>query len=228
MTERIKPLVRFENVGMRHGRSEILREIDLRLSRGSFHFLTGPSGAGKSSLLDLIHVARRPTTGRVFVCGNDVAKTSRRNLAALRRRIGVVYQDLRLLDHLPAFDNLALPLRLAGARASDIHDHVTEMLSWVGLGERSAAPAGTLSRGERQRLAASRAVVGRPSLLLADEPISNVDQAMGARLMHLFEELNRIGTTVLIATQDVALAARSNHARLRLKDGLLTVQPSPG
>ena len=216
------PAVRFEGVGMRYGRApEVLRDLDLTLTTGSFQFLTGASGAGKSSLLKLIYLAHRPSRGLVTLFGHDIASAGRRELPFLRRRIGVVFQEFRLLDHLSVFDNAALPLRLAGLRPKAYHDDVEELLAWVGLGSRLQAMPATLSGGEKQRLAIARAVVGRPELILADEPTGNVDAEMGARLLRLFAELNRLGATVLIATHDEALVARAQRPVLHLKDGRL-------
>lgn len=217
------PVVHFEGVGMRYGRApEVLRDINLTLAPGSFHFLTGPSGAGKSSLLKLIYLAHRPSRGLVRLFGQDMATTGRDELPHLRRRIGVVFQEFRLLDHLPVFDNVALPLRLSGAKPDDYRADVAELLTWVGLGPRMHAMPPTLSGGEKQRLAIARAVVAKPEILLADEPTGNVDQEMGARLLRLFQELNRLGTTVLIATHDQAMVARAGQPVLHLASGRLS------
>ena len=219
-TERIKRLVRFENVGTRYsGGREVLRGVSFRLKPGSFHFLIGPSGAGKTSLLRLIFAAEIPSRGRITIFDQDTATATRNTLARLRRRIGVVFQDFRLLDHLSAFDNVALPLRIAGERESDFREHVMELLQWVGVGPLASLPPESFSCGEKRRLAVARAVVARPSLLLADEPTSSVDHAMEFRLMRLFEALNNIGTTVLIATRKESLAAQFGHPRLSLVSG---------
>ena len=216
------PSVRFEGVGMRYGRApEVLRDLDLTLTTGSFQFLTGPSGAGKSSLLKLIYLAHRPSRGLVTLFGRDVATAGRDDLPLLRRRMGVVFQEFRLLDHLSVFDNAALPLRLAGLSPHDYHADVEELLQWVGLGARTDAQPATLSGGEKQRLAIARAVVARPELILADEPTGNVDPEMGARLMRLFLELNRLGATVLIATHDRPLVERIGKPVLHLENGRL-------
>lgn len=216
------PVVRFEGVGMRYGRApEVLRDLALRLTPGSFQFLTGASGAGKSSLLKLIYLAHRPSRGLVNVFGHDIASTPRRDLPFLRRRMGVVFQEFRLLEHLSVFDNAALPLRLQGSRPKDHHADVEELLAWVGLGGRLDAQPAALSGGEQQRLAIARAVVGRPELILADEPTGNVDPEMAARLLRLFVELNRLGATVLIATHDRQLVAQAGRPVLHLQDGRL-------
>ncbi len=216
-------MVRFENVGMRYGAGpEVLRDIGMELAAGSFHFLTGPSGAGKTSLLKLMYLAERPSRGLISLFGRDIATTPRRELPALRRKIGVVFQDFRLIDHLSAFDNVALPLRVAGLAEEQIREHVSELLRWVGLAEKLNARPATLSGGQQQRVAIARAVIGRPSLLLADEPTGNVDDEMALRLLRLFEEMNKLGTTLVIATHNEGLVTRFGHARLHLENGELT------
>ena len=223
-------MIRFENVGVRYGMGpEVLRDVSFDLKQGSFQFLTGPSGAGKSSLLKLMYLAIRPSRGLISMFGQDVTKAERKDLPALRRRIGVVFQDFRLLPHLTALENVALPLRIAGAREDQIRDHVAELLTWVGLADRINARPPTLSGGEQQRVAIARAVIARPSILLADEPTGNVDPKMGERLLHLFVELNKIGTTIVIATHDSGLAERVNAPLLEIDDGKLSHlgPPSP-
>ncbi len=218
----VPAMVRFENVGMRYGAGpEVLRDVTFVLEGGSFTFLTGLSGAGKTTLLKLIYIAEPPSRGLITLFGHDLAVTKRATLPALRRRIGVVFQDFRLLDHLSAFDNVALPLRIAGRQQSDYTHDVEELLAWVGLGDRMKAKPPTLSGGEQQRIAIARAVVARPDLLIADEPTGNVDPEIGARLIRLFGELNRLGTTVLIATHDRSLVERTRAREMRLVDGRL-------
>lgn len=215
-------IVRFENVGLRYGLGpEVLQDVTFDLEAGSFHFLLGESGAGKSSLLKLMYMALRPTRGVVGLFGRDVASLPRRDTPALRRRVGVVFQEFRLLDHLSAFDNVALPMRVAGAREVDVRRHVEELLSWVGLKDHLHARPPTLSGGQQQRIAIARAVIVRPKLLLADEPTGNVDDRMGLRLMHLFEELNKLGTTVVVATHNLGLVRELGHPVMRLEDGRL-------
>jgi cell division transport system ATP-binding protein len=217
------PVLRFAGVGMRYGRGEeTLRDVSFALQAGSFHFLTGPSGAGKSSLLKLIYRAERPSRGLVTLFGQDLSVLPRRQLPLLRRRVGVVFQDFRLLDHLSAFDNAALPLRLAGKASKTWKNDVAELLTWVGLGSKLHAMPATLSGGEKQRLAIARAVMGRPDILLADEPTGNIDHDMALRILRLFVELNRQGTTVLIASHDRDLVARAGMPELRLDQGRLT------
>ena len=218
-------MVRFQNVGMRYGPGpEVLRDVSFELSPGSFHFLAGPSGAGKTSLLKLLYLARRPSRGLVTMFGQDVSTASRAALPMLRRRIGVVFQEFRLLDHLTALDNVALPLRIAGADEKRTRDHVVELLTWVGLGDRLEARPATLSGGEKQRVAIARAVIARPSLLLADEPTGNVDPEMAQRLMYLFVELNKLGTAIVLATHDTHLLQRFKFPVMRLRQGTLGIE----
>ena len=221
-------MVRFENVGMRYGSGpEVLRDVTFELEGGSFTFLTGLSGAGKTTLLKLIYLAEPPSRGLITLFGQELAIAKRQDLPPLRRRIGVVFQDFRLLNHLSVYDNVALPLRLAGRRDQDYARDVKELLSWVGLGDRMQAKPPTLSGGEQQRVAIARAVVARPDLLIADEPTGNVDPEMGARLVRLIAELNRLGTTVLIATHDRALVEATRGREMRLVDGRLVELRAP-
>jgi cell division transport system ATP-binding protein len=207
---------------MRYGSGpEVLRDLSFAIPRGSFHYIRGPSGAGKSSLLRLLYLGARPSRGEIRLFGRRTVTLKRRELPAIRRRIGVVFQDFRLIDHLSALDNVLLPLRLAGAASHEARDHVAELLRWVGLGGRMNALPPSLSGGEAQRVAIARAVVGKPDLLLADEPTGNLDDRIGARLIHLFEQLNQIGTTVIVATHNQTLAGRLPHAVLQLENGML-------
>lgn len=222
VTDADDAVVRFDDVSMRYGRApETLRDLTFSLPQGSFHFVTGPSGAGKTSLLKLIYLAAQPSKGLLHLFGQNVAQAPADIRPFLRRRIGVVFQEFRLLDHMSAFDNAAIPLRIAGAKPDSYRQDVAELLSWVGLNDRMHALPPTLAGGEKQRLAIARAVVGRPDILLADEPTGNVDHAMGLRILRLFLELNRLGTTVLIATHDQDLVARSGKPILHLEDGRL-------
>jgi len=210
--------------GVRFGYADspdVLSDINLILPRGSFHFLTGPSGAGKSSLLRLLTLAERPVAGRIALFGQDVTSLGRAGAPAFRRRMGVVFQDFRLLDHLTLFENAALPLKLAGQSRAQYAGDVAEMLRWVGLGGRMEARPPALSGGEKQRLAIARAVMAKPELIIADEPTGSVDQAMADKLLMLFQSLNRLGATVLIASHDEALAERSGAQILRLENGRL-------
>ena len=215
-------MVEFRNVSMSYNKGfDVLKDISFKLEPGSMHFLTRPSGAGKTSLLRLMYLANRPSRGEIIMFGRDVAKAARDDLPKLRRRIGVVFQDFRLLDHMSAVDNVALPLRIAGGSGPQIVEHVEELLSWVGLDDRMLANPSTLSGGEKQRVAIARAVIRRPDILLADEPTGNVDPEMSERLMYLFVELNKLGTTIVIATHDNNLVEKIGAPRLHLEGGKL-------
>ncbi len=220
------PMVRFEQVGLRYAHAgqvgpDVLHDLSFIIPEGGFRWLLGASGAGKSSLLRLMYLAARPTSGRVSVLGCDVGRSERRALPRLRRRIGVVFQDFRLMPHLSAFDNVALPLRIAGRPEGQIRADVQEMLRWVGLIDKLGSRPPQLSGGEQQRVAIARAVVGRPSLLLADEPTGNLDDAQAERLMQLLQEMNRTGTTVVVATHNDGMVARHVARAMRLNGGRL-------
>jgi cell division transport system ATP-binding protein len=217
-------VIRFENVGLRYGLGpEILRDLSFRIDSHSFQFLTGPSGAGKTSLLRMMFLLLRPTRGLITVFDRDTATLGKDSRAALRRRIGIVFQDFRLLDHLTTYENVSLPLRVLGREEAAYRAEVTELLHWVGLGERISALPPILSGGEKQRAAIARAVIARPQLLLADEPTGNVDPGLGQRLLRLFIELHKSGTAVVIATHDIALMDEYDARRLVLHDGRLHV-----
>jgi cell division transport system ATP-binding protein len=213
-------VVRFENVGLRYGLGpEVLRDLTFRIDPHTFQFLTGPSGAGKTSLLRLLFLSLRPTRGLITLFDQDVATVDKDSLAILRRRIGVVFQDFRLLDHLTTYENVALPLRVLGREEASYRYEVEELLHWVGLGERMAALPPVLSGGEKQRAAIARAVIARPQLLLADEPTGNVDPNLAKRLLRLFIELNKSGTSVVIATHDIGLMDQYDARRLVIHEG---------
>jgi cell division transport system ATP-binding protein len=217
-------VIRFENVGLRYGRGpEILRDLTFRIDAKSFQFLTGPSGAGKTSLLRMLFLSLRPTRGLVTMFDQDAATLSKDGRATLRRRIGLVFQDFRLLDHMTTYENVALPLRVIGKDEAEYRAEVVELLQWVGLGDRMGALPPILSGGEKQRAAIARAVIARPQLLLADEPTGNVDPNLGQRLLRLFIELNKSGTSVVIATHDIALMDEFDARRLVLHEGRLHV-----
>ena len=214
-------MIKFEHVGLRYGIGpEVLSDVNFRLEPGSFHFLSGPSGAGKTSLMSLLYLGRRPTRGLITMFDQNVGELSREQLKNLRQRIGVVFQDFRLLNHMSAFDNIALPLRIAGQSEKEIKANVNELMEWVGLGDHRFMLPPTMSGGQQQRVAIARAVITRPRLLLADEPTGNLDDEIGLRLMNLFDQLNRMGTTVLIASHNMPLMDKfSQHKRLILENG---------
>ena len=215
-------MVRFENVGLRYGLGpEVLRDLTFRIEPHSFQFLTGASGAGKSSLLRLLFLSLRPSRGLITLFERDASRLTLDEVAVFRRRIGVVFQDFRLLDHLTTYENVALPLRVQGRDEASYRKEVTELLRWVGLGERMDALPPILSGGEKQRVAIARALIGRPELVLADEPTGNVDPTLARRLLRLFVELHRSGTSVVLATHDIALMDQFDARRLVLADGRL-------
>ena len=218
-------MIRFENIGLRYGVGpEILTDISFTIEPQSFQFLTGPSGAGKTTLLRLILLSLRPTRGLITLFGQDAASLGKDAITDLRRRIGVVFQDFRLLDHLTTYENVALPLRVQGREETSYRTEVLELLRWVGLGERIHVLPPVLSGGEKQRAAIARALIMRPELLLADEPTGNVDPSLARRLLRLFAELHRSGTSVVIATHDLGLMDQFDGARrLVLGDGRLHI-----
>lgn len=219
-------MITLENVGLRYGNGpEILRDLSFHIPPRSFQFLTGPSGAGKTSLMRLLSLALRPSRGFMSLFGADVNTVRRQDVAALRRRTGVVFQDFRLLDHLSTFDNVALPLRIQGRDPPSYRADVNELLKWVGLADRRHAFPPILSGGEKQRVAIARALITQPDVLLADEPTGNVDPPMAHRLLRLFLELNRLGTSVVIATHDINLMDQVDARRLILFDGQLEASP---
>ncbi len=220
-------IVGFDSVGLTYdGEQEILRDLSFSLAEGEFRFLTGPSGAGKTSLLKLIYLGHRPTRGRVILFGEDATASPREALPALRRRIGVVFQEFRLLDHLTAYENVALPMKVAGINQNQYREDVRELLNWVGLGDRINARPPSLSGGEKQRVALARALVSKPDLILADEPTGNVDPAMGEKIMKLFIELNKLGAAVIVATHDIPLIQALGKPTISLQNGRLVDAPS--
>jgi len=217
-------VIRFENVGLRYGLGpEVLRDVSFHIGSGSFQFVTGPSGAGKTSLLRLFFLSLKPTRGSVRIFDKDAATVSRDMIPGLRRRIGIVFQDFRLLDHLTTFENVALPLRVGGADEGSYRRDVSELLEWVGLGDKMWVYPQVLSGGEKQRAAIARALITKPEILLADEPTGNVDPPLARRLLRLFVELNRLGTSVVIATHDLALMDQYDARRLVLNAGNVEV-----
>lgn len=237
MIDRPAEIVKFDNVGLRYGTDpEVLSDLSFTLFPGSFYFLTGASGAGKTSLLKLLYLAQRPSRGSIRMFGKDMITLPRANLPDFRKRLGVVFQNFRLVQHLSAFDNVALPLRLAGTDEARVIKAVSDMLEWVGLSHRAQAIPATMSGGEQQRVAIARAVIARPQILIADEPTGNVDPDMALKLLRLFEALNnRVGTTVIVATHDVhllkkvpdSLIMRLSKGRLSDPTGALRYPPAP-
>ncbi|BDI60181.1 cell division ATP-binding protein FtsE [Qipengyuania nanhaisediminis] len=237
MSERAAEIVKFDNVGLRYtADTEVLSDLSFTLYPGSFYFLTGASGAGKTSLLKLLYLAQRPSRGAIRMFGKDMITLPRQRLPDFRRRLGVVFQNFRLVQHLSAFDNVALPLRLAGTSETRVIKAVGDMLEWVGLAHRAQAIPATMSGGEQQRVAIARAVIARPQILIADEPTGNVDPEMALKLLRLFEALNnRVGTTVIVATHDVhllkkvpdSLIMRLHKGRLSDPTGALRYPPRP-
>jgi cell division transport system ATP-binding protein len=210
-------VIELDNVGYNYGGGELLTNVSAQLSPGSFHFLTGPSGTGKTTLLKLCYGALSPTSGRVRAFNMDVKGLDRDQMAMLRRRVGVVHQDCRFLDHLPVEENIALPLTVSGKDLGQEEANLRELMNWVGLSERSHATPPELSGGERQRAALARAVILSPEVVIADEPTGNVDWEMSQRLLQLLVELNRMGKTILVATHDLALIrAAKNQVQTRV------------
>jgi cell division transport system ATP-binding protein len=217
-------VIRLNGIGVQYARGQdVLRDVTFHLRPGSFHFLTGPSGSGKTTLLRLLFMSMQATRGQIYVLGQDISRIVPSRRAQLRRRIGIVFQDFRLLDHLSTWENVALPLRVTGKRITDYKEDVTDLLQWVGLGDRMYAFPHVLSGGEKQRAAIARAVINKPELLLADEPTGNVDPQMARRLLRLFIELNRLGTSVVIATHDHQLMRQTKAPRLELHDGYVRI-----
>lgn len=202
---------------------EILRDLTFDIPRRSFQFLTGPSGAGKTTLLRLLFLSLQPTRGLIRMFDRDIVSIPQEDLPMLRRRVGIVFQDFRLLDHLTTYENVALPLRVRGKEETTYKSDVLELLNWVGLGERINVLPPVLSGGEKQRAAIARALIDRPEILLADEPTGNVDPPMAKRLLNLFMELNRLGTAVVIATHDLSLMDQVEARRMILSQGRLDI-----
>jgi cell division transport system ATP-binding protein len=198
-------LIELANAAFSYGGGDILTELNLRLAPGSFHFLTGPSGSGKTTLLRLCYMELLPSGGQVNIFDTDVHSMTRDQVAGIRRRIGVVHQDCKFLDHLTLAENIALPLDVSGRDAEAELGNLSELMSWVGLSKRADALPPQLSGGERQRAALARAVIMSPDVIIADEPTGNIDWEMALKLMNLLVELNRMGKTILIATHDLNL-----------------------
>ncbi|WP_028034755.1 cell division ATP-binding protein FtsE [Chelativorans sp. J32] len=217
-------MIRFENVGLRYGMgTEVLRDVSFFLQERSFQFLSGPSGTGKTTLLRLLFLSLKPTRGLITIFGKDRSRITREELPLIRRRIGIVFQDFRLLDHLTTYENVALPLRVRGREEASYRSDVVELLKWVGLGDRMHVFPPVLSGGEKQRAAIARALIEQPQILLADEPTGNVDPQLARRLLRLLIELNRLGTAVVIATHDIGLMEQVDARRMILSGGRLEI-----
>ena len=221
-----KPIINMQNVAVGYDGEDILTNVCLSLSAGSFTFVTGKSGAGKTTLLSMLYLMKKPSKGILNVFGNNINFTNRHNLALLRQKIGVVFQDFRLLDHLSVYDNIALPLRVRGMNEKEISRRVMELLKWIEMHKSVYKPCSTLSGGEKQRVAIARAVINRPDILFADEPTGSVDSEIAEKLMRLFVELNKVGTTVVIATHNEQLTSEYNFQRIELANGTAKLYPA--
>jgi cell division transport system ATP-binding protein len=215
-------VVKFDNVCLSYGHeTPVFSSVSFRLTPGSFTFLTGPSGVGKSSIIKLIYLSLIPTSGSLTLFGHNVSELHVEDLPFIRRRIGIILQDFKLIEHMSVFENVALPIKVRGLNIQDYRQDIEELLEWVGLGHRMHAAPEVLSGGEKQRVAIARAVITRPDLILADEPTGSVDPEIAERLMRLFVELNKLGATVLIATHDTGLIQRFPANILRMANGSL-------
>ncbi len=213
-------MIHFDNVSKRYANGfDALKHVSFSLMKGEMAFLTGHSGAGKSSLLKLIMLMERPSHGKVVIANQDISRLSRRKVPFLRRTMGVIFQNPRLLEDVNVFDNVALPLVIAGFRHQEIAKRVRAALDKVGLLSKERYFPAALSGGEQQRVGIARAVVHKPAILLADEPTGNLDPELSAEIMHLFEQFNQVGVSLLIASHDLALISRMNHRILTLHQG---------
>ena len=214
-------MIQFDRVSKRFSEHDALRDLSLTIDTGEMVFLTGHSGAGKSTFLRLLMLLERPTSGSLTVNERDTRRVKRREIGAYRRDFGIVFQDHQLLTDRTVFDNVALPLEIAGFEQRDINRRVRAALDKVGLLDRERANPAILSGGEQQRVGIARAVVARPKILIADEPTGNLDPQLSAEIMSLFQAINRVGVTVVIASHDLALISRLRHRIITLKDGRL-------
>lgn len=221
-----QPIINMQNVSVGYDGEDVLSDIQLSLMPGSFTFVTGKSGAGKTTLLSMLYLIRKPSKGILNVFGTNVNFSNRITLANMRQKIGVVFQDFRLLDHLTVYDNIALPLRVRGMNEKEINKRVMELLRWIELHKNVYKPCSTLSGGEKQRVAIARAVINRPDILFADEPTGSVDSEIADKLMRLFIELNKVGTTVVIATHNEQLTSSYNYQRINLSNGTAKLYPA--
>ncbi len=221
-----KPIIEIQNVAVGYDGVDILSNIQLQLESGSFTFVTGKSGAGKTTLLNMLYLIKKPSKGILKVFGQNINFSNRDTLAEMRQRIGVVFQDFRLLENISVYDNIALPLRVRGMNEKEIYRRVVELLQWVELHKSINKKCSTLSGGEKQRVAIARAVINRPDILFADEPTGSVDAEIANKLMRLFVELNKVGTTVIIATHNEQLTSSYNYQRIDLRDGSAKLYPA--
>ena len=225
-TKNTQPIVDLQNVAIGYDGVDILNNVQLQLNAGSFTFVTGKSGAGKTTLLSMLYLIKKPSKGILKVFGQNVNFSNRDTLAEMRQRIGVVFQDFRLLENMSVYDNIALPLRVRGMNEKEIYKRVVELLQWVELHKKIYMPCSKLSGGEKQRVAIARAVINRPDILFADEPTGSVDAEIANKLMRLFVELNKVGTTIIIATHNEQLTSSYNYQRIDLRDGSAKLYPA--
>lgn len=215
-------MLRADNISLAYVPGKpVLDSLSLHLAPGSFTFIAGASGAGKSSLLSILALSQKPHAGSLHLFGDDVTLLGREELPYVRRKIGTVFQDFELLNHLSVAENVGLPLKIAGEDPVTMHSKVNELLAWIGLHDHASMRPSTLSGGQKQRAAIARAVIGQPHLILADEPTGNLDPELAMRLMHLFKTLNQIGTTIVFATHDENLMQSFDYPILYLRDGKL-------
>ncbi len=224
-----KNAIHFQNVSLvfEHG-VRLFSGLNLTIESGGFYFLTGVSGAGKSTLLKMIYLGCKQSSGTISLFDTNTARISFRDIAFLRRKIGIVFQDFRLIPHLTVLDNVALPLQVRGVSPRKAQAEAAELLNWVGLKDHLKSLPHTLSGGEQQRVAISRAVIGRPKLLVADEPTGNVDDETALKLLYLFEEMHKQGTTVILATHNRNLAQELKYPEIFLEKGqAFLLEPEP-
>ena len=221
-----QPIINLQNVSVGYDGRDVLHDVYLSLLPGSFTFITGKSGTGKTTLLSMLYLIKKPSKGVLNVFGKNINFSNRENLAYLRQKIGVVFQDFRLLEHMTVYDNIALPLRVRGMNEKEIHKRVVELLKWIELHKSIYKICNTLSGGEKQRVAIARAVINRPEILFADEPTGSIDAEIAEKLMRLFIELNKVGTTVIIATHNEQLTSQYNYQRIDLSNGTAKLYPA--
>ena len=226
MTADDMPIIELQNVSVGYDGNDVVQNVSLSLKQGDFTFVTGKSGAGKTTLLSMLYLVKKPNKGILNVFGNNINFSNRDDLALMRQKIGVVFQDFRLLDHLSVFDNIALPLRIRGMNEKEIHKRVVELLRWIEMHKSIYKTCSTLSGGEKQRVAIARAVINRPDILFADEPTGSVDSEIADKLMRLFVELNKVGTTIVIATHNEQLTSTYNYQRIDLANGTAKLYPA--